>query len=295
VLESGVVFEIYRPHNLREAISLLELYGPGAKLVAGGTDVMVQIPTGRIRPAVLVSLDRLSELRSLQYSSAQGLTIGALATHNDIVDSASCQQWYPALAESCRLIGSIQLRNLATLGGNIANASPSADSVPPLIAYGASVVAHGPRGPRAIALEELLTGPGTTAMQPDEVLVRVTVPPPPLHSGARYERATPRLAMDIAFVCVAVALVLEDNLEVCHDARVVLGAVAPKVIRAAQAEAVLRGKDVTPERIVEAGRVASNECTPITDVRGSAEGRRDAVAMLVRRCARGALERAREA
>ncbi len=294
MLESGVVFDTLRPHDLHEAISLLELHGEAARVVAGGTDVMVQIPVGRIKPGVLVSLDRIAGLRQLECTSDRGLTLGALATHNDVVDSASCARSYPALVEGCRLVGSVQLRNLATVGGNLCNASPSADATPPLVVYGAAVTLLGPRGERTMSLEEFLVGPGKTALAHDEVLVRIDVPMPTLRSGARYERTTPRLAMDIAFVNVAVMVILENDLETCREARIALGAVAPTVVRARSAEAALREQALTPELFEEAGRIAASECSPITDVRGSADGRIDAVQMLVRRCLREALERAKE-
>jgi len=287
-------FDYYAPDTLKEAIAILRQNGPGGQVLAGGTDLLVQIKEHikGMAPKYLVSLKNLDELKVLRRNGARGLRIGARVTMSEVVESALVQKGYPIIVDGARLIGSMQIRNLATVGGNLCNAAPSADMAPPLIALGAKAISVGTRGRRTVALEDFFVGPGKTVLKPDEILVEIDVPRPPARSGGAYLRHTPRQYMDIAVVGVGSFVVLDAKGR-CKDARIVLGAVAPTPIRAAKAEATLVGKVLDDEAIADAAEIATTEARPISDVRGSAEYRRYMVGVLTRKTLRMAVERAR--
>jgi carbon-monoxide dehydrogenase medium subunit len=209
----------------------------------------------------------------------------------EVAQSPIIRDHYAAIAEGAALVGSIQTMNMATVGGNLCNAAPSADIAPPLLAFDAEAVILGPSGRRSLPLEEFFFGPGKTALAPDELLAEVRVPVTPAGTGSAYARHTPRKQMDIAVVGVAAALTLSgDRIE---RARVALGAVAPTPVRARQAEAVLEGQTLSDEVVARAADAATNECSPISDVRGSAEFRRHIVRVMTERMLQQATERAR--
>ena len=284
-------FDYLAPHSLAEALDMLS-DRPEAIPLAGGTDLLVQVKEGSRSVETLLSLKRVPELR--QYVHDGALSLGATVTVGRIAADPQIQQAYAALAAGAGLIGSLQIRNVATVGGNLCNASPSADTAPPLLVLGAQAVLAGPQGERTIPLEELFEGPGRTALQAGELLKTIIVPRPAQRSGSFYLRHTPRARMDLAVVGVAAAVTVEANGSIV-DARLALGAVAPVPLRARQAEALLAGQVLTDELWREVGATAAREAEPIDDQRASAEYRRHLVDLLTRRALRGALARAKEA
>jgi len=287
-------FEYHAPTSLNEAISLLQEHGEAARPLAGGTDLVVQMKENATKfaaPAHIVSLLRVPELGGIEFSESEGLRIGAGATMAQVADSPIIRERYRAIAEGAALVGSIQTMNMATVGGNLCNAAPSADIAPPLLAFEAEAVIVGPSGRRKLVLEEFFLGPGKTALAADELLAEVRVPLPPPGSGSAYDRHTPRKQMDIAVVGVAAALTMAG--ERIERARVALGAVAPTPVRAPQAEAALEGQAPSDELFARAADVSAAECSPIADLRGSAEFRRHIVRVMTKRMLREALDRAR--
>jgi carbon-monoxide dehydrogenase medium subunit len=216
--------------------------------------------------------------------------LGPTTLQADVARSSLIQQLYPALAEAASWVGSVQTRNRATVVGNLCNASPAADTAPSLLSYGAQVKIASVQGERTIPLEEFFVGPGRTALQDHELVAEIILPAPQPHSGAAFFRRT-RTAMDIAVVCGAAMLQLTNG--TCQNARIALGAVGPTPLRAARAEAVLRGQGISDQVVEEASRIASEEARPIDDVRSTAEYRREMVRVLTRRGLRQAMERAR--
>jgi carbon-monoxide dehydrogenase medium subunit len=284
-------FEYFEPNTLDEAISLLSLYGGKANVLAGGTDLLVEIKEDVRRPDYVVNIKKIADVDHLQYDARTGLRFGALVTAREIEVSPLMREKYPGLCQATSEIGSIQIRNRATIAGNICRASPSADTLPPLIADGASVSIYGPDGERSVVLEEFFTGPGRTVLKPNEIVTEIRVPPPPPHTGSVYIKHGRRKAMELATVGVAVALTIER--ELCREIRIVLGAVAPTPIRARQAEAVLRNGPLERHLLEKAAQAAVNESTPVSNVRGSAEYRREMVRVLTKRAIGKAVELAR--
>lgn len=274
-------FDYYAPTSLSEALGLLAEQGGRARALAGGTDLLLKMRAGKLAPTRLINIKRLSELRGLSYDEPWGLRLGALTTVAEIMDSPQVRQRTPVLAHAAGTMASVQIRNLATVGGNLCNAAPSADLAPPLIALGAQAHIAGLRGERNVALEDFFIGPGQTVLADDELLVGVTVPCAAAGLTAVYLKHTPREAMDIAIVGVAAAVVLSEG--VCASARIVLGAVAPTPLRVREAEAALIGRPLEERGIAEAARLAAQAARPIDDVRASAWYRREMVEVLVRR------------
>jgi carbon-monoxide dehydrogenase medium subunit len=287
-------FEYHAPTSLSEAISLLRQHGESARPLAGGTDLVVQMKENATRfpsPSHIVSLLRVPELGGIEFSESEVLRIGASVTMAEVAESPLIRELYTAVAEGASLVGSIQTMNMATFGGNLCNAAPSADIAPPLLAFDAEAIIVGPSGRRSVALEEFFLGPGKTALSQDELLAEVRVPVPAAGTGSAYDRHTPRKQMDIAVVGVAAALTLAgDRIE---RARVALGAVAPMPLRAGRAEAHLEGETLTDEVLTRATDAAVEECSPVSDVRGSAEFRRHIVRVMTERMLREAARRAR--
>jgi carbon-monoxide dehydrogenase medium subunit len=264
--------------------------GPDAKVVAGGTDLLPQLKNGMLRTACVVDLTGVKELRQLARGNGSGLRIGAAVTARTLEKDPAVSAAYPAIAESGALVGSVQIRNLATLGGNLCNAAPSADMAPPLLALDAEAVIAGPQGTRRVPFASFFLGVRRTVVTPGELLVEIVVPTPGPHSGGNYRRHTPRRELDIAVVGVASQLTLSRG--VCTKARIALAAVAPTPVRAAAAERLLEGQPVTPDLIERAARAAVEAARPISDQRGSADFRRHLVQVLTRRTLTTALARA---
>jgi len=301
--------EYFAPRSLQEAIDLLRQRGApdghgGGRPLAGGTDLVVQMKEGGAKfplPSYVVSLRLVPELKGIEFSEAGGLRIGAGVTMAEVAESPVIRDRFCIIADGAGLIGSIQTMNMATVGGNLCNAAPSADVAPPLLACQAQAVIAGPAGRRSLPLEELFLGPGRTALAPDELLLELRVPAPPPRTGGVYVRHTPRKQMDIAVVGVGVLLTLGPSTgsgqatgDRIERARIALGAVAPTPIRAREAEAVLEGSHCSDALFGSAAQAAAAESKPISDARGSAEFRRHLVRVMTERCLREAASRARE-
>lgn len=280
-------FAYFAPATLDEAVALLGRYDGKASVLAGGTDLLVEIKEQLRRPDQIIDIKKIPAMAQLAYHPDHGLKIGALVTTRQIETSPIVLEKYPGLAQAVRELGSIQIRNRATLAGNICRASPSADTLPPLMADRARVTLYGPRGSRTLALEAFFTGPGKTVMQPDELMTEIALPPPPPHTGKAYIKHGRRKAMELATVGVAVSVTLQENR--CKEVDIVLGAVAPTPIRAVAAEALLRGHARDEKTIEQAAKIAMGEAKPISNVRASADYRREMVAVLTRRALRQAL------
>ncbi len=274
-------FEYFAPDSLGEALEILERY-PEAQALAGGTDLLVQAKE-RNRPIqALVSLRRIPELKALTQDGS--LSIGAMQTAGKVsTDPRLCRN-FTALALGAGLIGSVQIRNMATVGGNLCNASPSADTAPALLALRAQAVIASAQGERTLPLEDFFQGPGKTILQPGELLVRLELPTPQERSGSFYLRHTPRAWMDLAFVGAAAAVQLGEKDEIL-SVRIALGAVAPTPMRAFRAEERLAGCQPAETLLAEAARLAAGETRPIDDLRASADYRRAAALTLTRRAA----------
>jgi carbon-monoxide dehydrogenase medium subunit len=282
-------FELALPRTVDEALRVLSERGPDAKLLAGGTDLLPQLKNGLLKPACVVDLSGVERVRTLQVL-ADGLRVGAAVSARRLERDAIAQKSYTSLAESGALVGSVQVRNLATVGGNLCNAAPSADMAPPLLALEAEAVIVGPKGERRVPLADFFLGVRRTMLGPDEILLELIVPAPGPRSGGQYLRHTPRRELDIAVVGVASQLTLSDG--ICAKARIALAAVAPVPLRARAAEQALEGKPVTPEAIERAAELAVGAAKPISDQRGSADYRRHLVRVLTRRTLGTALARA---
>ena len=286
-------FDYFAPESLEEALAILRERGDGGKLLAGGTDLLVQMKEAGLHPSYVVSLRRLRELRGIAFDERQGLRIGAMTTMAEIEQHPVVQRRYPVLVDGARILGSVQTRNMATLGGNVCNAAPSADTAPPLLVLGARADIVGPDGRRQVPLEQFFTGPGQTVLGRGEILVGLHIPAPAPRTGACYERHTPRAEMDIAVVGVAALVTLEPERDLIREARIALGAVAPTPVRAPEAEASLAGQPPSEEVFQRAAELAVDAASPISDVRGSAAFRRHLVRVMTARCLRRAVERAR--
>jgi len=274
------------PATIQEACALLAEKGQVAKVLAGGTDLLNKMKHGLVAPAVLISLKQLEQLSNIEYEEGKGVLIGARATHNAICNSKLLQEKYLSICEAAHHMANNQIRNVGTIGGNISNAVPSADLPPILMALGASITLVGTKGERVMALEEFFDGPGKTLLAPDEIIAQIVIPDQSC-TGSTYIKFGLRRSGALAVVGVAVAVTMDGN--VCKDARIVLGAVAPVPMRAPKAEAMIIGKAVSDDLLEEVGVCASTECKPIDDIRGSAEYRRDMVRVFTKRALRKAI------
>ena len=279
------------PDTLDAALSLLADAGGTARVLAGGTDLLVQLRAGRVAPTLLVDIKRIPELRSLEPCDG-GWRIGAAVTGMELIEHEPFAAAWPGIVDGVRMIGSIQVKGRATLGGNLCNASPAADGVPALIAAGALATLAGPAGRREVPVEQIATGPGRTCLAPGEVLVSLLLPPRPPRSGDAYLRFTPRTEMDIAVVGAGVNLTLDAS-GVCRQARVSLGAVADRALLVPEAAAALVGTELDDAALQRLAEAASAACRPIDDKRGTCEFRTRVAGVLARRAAQRALERAR--
>jgi carbon-monoxide dehydrogenase medium subunit len=284
-------FEYFEPGTLDEAVALLVRYDGQASLLAGGTDLLVEIKEHLRRPQLVVNIKKIPGMAALQYDDRAGLRFGALVTAREIEIAPVVLSKYPGLAQAARELGSIQVRHRATVVGNVCRASPSADTLPPLIADGATVRIYGPAGERTVALEAFFTGPGKTVLAPGELVTEIAVPPPPPRTGKHYLKHGRRKAMELATVGVGVSLTLSGA--ACREIRIALGAVAPTPIRARLAEDALRGRTLDGAAIAAAARIAMTECRPISNVRGSAAYRREMVGVLTQRAIGRAMEAVR--
>jgi carbon-monoxide dehydrogenase medium subunit len=284
-------FDYAAPQTLNEAVALMADH-PGARPLAGGTDLLVQMRSGRKETGFVVDVKRVPEMNELTYDPARGLTLGAAVPCYRIYGNRDVARAYPSLAEVAALIGGTQIQGRASIGGNLCNAAPSADSIPLLIALGGRCRTAGPAGAREIAAEDFCTAPGKTVLQPGELLISIHFPPPPPASGARYLRFIPRNEMDIAVAGAGVQVVLENGN--IRSARIALAAVAPTPLFVRGAGDALANQPVEGVALNEAAEIASRAAQPITDMRGTAEYRRHLCRVLTRRALESAIENARE-
>lgn len=272
-------FEHHSPRSLSEAVTLLAEADGSSRIIAGGTDLLLKMKDGVLKPTALIDIKRVPELKGLSYDARRGLRLGALTTLREVTRSEAVRAHYPALAEAAYLMASEQIRSFATVGGNLCNAAPSADLAPPLIALDAEALLSAADSERTLPLAQFFLGPGQTALQPGELLREIRVPPPT--GRTTYLKHAARAFMDIAVVGVALRLVVAN--ERCQSARIALGAVAPVPLRARDAEAFITGRSLTAGNIDRTAELAAAACSPIDDVRSSGWYRRRMVGVLTRR------------
>jgi len=274
-------FEYLQPDTLEEALSFLAVNREKVRVLAGGTDLIVQMRRREITiPDYVADIKKISQLKKIMIDE-QGLRIGALVPISEIAAFDDVKKDYKAIADAAGVIASPQIRNRATIAGNICNAVPSADTAPPLLVFGAAVKLRSAKAERSVPVDEFFTGPRKTAAAPDEIVTGVFIPKPAAASKSVYYKHSQRHSMDLALVGVA-AYGCKDG-DVCKEIRIGLGAVAPKPVRALAAEKVLLGQKPTPELINAAAAAAASECSPIDDHRASGEYRRDMVQVFTKR------------
>lgn len=284
-------FEYEAPTTLADALSILGRHNGQAKPLAGGTDLIDHVRTGRLKPDVVVDIKKISELNRIEISKS-GLRLGAAVPCYQIYGNDEICRGYSALADGCRIIGGTQIQSRASVGGNLCNSGPAADSTPSLIALEATCVIAGPRGQREIAAEKFCIGPAKNVLEPGELLVELKFPARPTLSGSHYRRFIPRNEMDIAVVGVAASVVLDKSGKQFVSARIALGAVAATPLFAESAGQLLAGKSVDGASISAAAEAAQAIATPINDMRGTIEFRKHVTKVLTERVLRQAIERA---
>lgn len=280
----------FAPESIEEAISLLSQYGEKSRIIAGGTDLLVQMKNKVALPDFIVSIGGIRNLDYINYDKRSGLRIGALTAIGSIANSPLIQSKFSILAQAASSLGTPAIRNRATIGGNLCNAAPSAESAPALMVLGARVKIVGAGSEEIVPIDDLFTGPGSTIVQHGQLLTEIQIPNLPLQSRGVYLKQTRRQGADLAVVGVAVLVKMEGD--ILRDVKIALGAVAPTPIRAKRAEEVLRGQRLDDRLLEEASRTASCESSPIDDTRSSADYRRKLVAILVKRAVKQAVERA---
>ena len=286
-------FAYAAPGTLAEAMKLLAQANGRAKLLAGGTDILVQLREGMRDAEIVIDVKKIPELTQLAFSRDKGLRLGAAIPCYRIYENADVANAYPALADATRIVGGWQIQSRASVGGNLCNSSPAADTTPALIALGAECVIAGPKGERTLKADDFCTGPGRNVLEPGEMLVTLVFPPAAAKAGSAYERFIPRNEMDIAVVGAGSWLQLSADGKTVEKCRIGLGAVAPTPKFAAEASAWLAGKPATEENFAQAGELAKKVASPITDMRGTAEYRVHLVGVLVKRTLQRAADRAR--
>ena len=287
-------FEYLEARTLRQAISLLKKHGEGAQVVAGTTDFLVRWRQGFWKPSYVLSISRIPGLSRVSYGPRTGLRLGALVTLRTLETHPVIRRHYPALSALATTFAGVQVRNLATVGGNVCNASPAGDTLPALLAFEAQCRIAGPDGERWLPMDQFFVAPGRSALKHGEILTELRLPPPLPNTGSLYIIDSPRSAMDIAAVGVASVVSLDSTGQVCRDVRIALGAVSPTPIRASAAEETLRGQPADREHIDEAARAAAAGCRPIDDIRASARHRWAIVEALTRRTLEYAVQIARK-
>lgn len=285
-------FDYHEPRSVDEATRLLDEIGKEASVLAGGTDLLVNMKMGKTAPRHVVSLSRIEDLKGVKREQGS-LTLGACVTAGELKDQEEIKAEFNGLCQSAGSLGSPLIRNLATVGGNIVTARPAADLPPSLMAYGASILLKKEKGERIIPLEGFFKGPGQTTIEPEEILCGVVLKEPPPYSGGGYVKLGVRKALEISLVNVAAFMALDGPNGPVKKARIILGAVAPIPIRSPSAEAVLMGERPDEALFEKAGTEAAKDAKPIDDFRGSAEYRREMVKVLTRRALKLAYEEAK--
>jgi len=285
-------FEFHEPTTVSKACEIMGQLGAKARLLAGGTDLVVNMKKKVVRPDHVVSLGRIDILKGIIEENGL-LTIGACMTAAELAGAEVIRSNLPALADGARVLGSPLIRNLATVAGNLVSARPAADLPPPLMAYGARAVLTKTSGERSVDLKDFFLGPGKTVMDPDEILTRITIEVPRGRYGDSYIKLGVRQTLEISLVNVAAFIRLDRPDGSITKARIVLGSVGPTPLRAVSAEKALMGQSPSDALFARAGEAAAGDARPIDDFRGSAEYRRDMVGVLTRRALSAALDRAR--
>jgi len=282
-------FEFFAVKDSHDAVALLAKHAVSSKVrvIAGGTDLLAELKFSPQSPNVVVDISRAEDLKSITLTD-DGLSIGAVVTHSQIMQSPIIREMFPALVNAAHVIGAVQTRNLGTLGGNLVTAVPSMDGGPTLMALEAIVSIAGPEGRRQVPLNEFFVGPRKTVLKAHELLAEIIIPRQNLGKPAHFVKFGLRKGQALALVNAAASFWVDKERHTFVAPRIALGAVAPKVIRALQAEAYLEGREITPETMAEAGRVAVGDAKPISDFRASAGYRRNLVAVLTKRALEGA-------
>jgi carbon-monoxide dehydrogenase medium subunit len=279
-------YDYFQPETLKDAYSLMEKSNSGARYIAGGTDLIANIKNRLIQPDALISLRRIKEISGINQN--KDLTLGSMTLLKDIERDLNIGQNYPALAQAVKALATPQIRNVATVGGNLCNSAPSADCAPPLLVLEASVTLEGPGGQRSIAIEDFFKGPGQTCMDMSEILTRIRITPPRENTGMAFLKVG-RVSTDIAIVNAAACLTMEKN--VCRKCRLSVGAVAPVPLRLTTVEKMIEGQEISPELLNRAGKMAEEEVKPITDVRSTSGYRRIMSGVLIKRAIEEAIRR----
>jgi aerobic carbon-monoxide dehydrogenase medium subunit len=280
------------PHTLDEAISAFAAAGSAARIMAGGTDLLVQMRSGAVKPGLIVDIKKIAEMTAIEQTKDGGFRVGAAASGMEMAEHKSFGKVWPGVLEAVNLIGSKQVQGRASAGGNLCNGSPAGDSVPAMIAAGAIVTVQGPNGRRELKVEDVPASPGRTNLKPGEILISFVLPPRPPGSSDAYLRMIPRTEMDIAVVGCGVSLTIKDG--VCTSARVGLGAVAPTVLLVEAAAKALIGSRLDASALDKAAAACSAVCRPIDDKRGTIVYRTKVAGVLLKRTAAIAAARAQE-
>jgi aerobic carbon-monoxide dehydrogenase medium subunit len=285
-------FDYLEPTSVAEACALLKQHAGEAKIFAGGSHLTILMKQGLYEPKSLINIKKIPELRGIKYDSKDGLTIGALVTHRELETSALVRERFPVLCDAEREVANIRVRHMGTIGGNLASGEPLTDLSQIFIALDGKARIAGPNGVRTIAVEDLFLDFYTTSLADDEILTQVVILPLPPKSGINYIRFSSSSVVDKPSVGVAARLTLNATDETTQAARIVLGCIGATPVRARKAEAVITGKKLTAELIGEAGGIASQECSPTSDLRGSEQYKRAIVRTLVKRAADAAYKKA---
>jgi carbon-monoxide dehydrogenase medium subunit len=285
-------FDYIRVHSVQEAISVLSEKKNEANVLCGGTDLLVQLQENQRKASLLLDIKSIPEVNEIRFDPSEGLILGSAVSCLRIRNDPLVSKQYPGLVDAVSLIGGIQIQGRASVGGNVCNASPAADSIPALIVHKAKCNIAGPNGTREVPIEEFCVGPGVNILKEGELLVSLKIPTPPPRYGACYLRFTPRNEMDIAVVGAGAAIALEEDKQTIHWARLALSAVAPTPLFVEAAGKYLSGRGISVDTINEAVLITREAAHPIQDVRGTSQQRNQLVSVLTRRAIEKAIERA---
>ena len=281
-------FDYYQPQTLKEAFSLMEKLKGRAKYIAGGTDILVRIKQKAIHPDTLISLRGIDGLKTVNHNGA--LSIGSMIPFRDLEGDPVIARDYPALARAVSVLANPQVRNVATMGGNLCNSAPSADCAPPLLVMQAHLKLQGPGGEREVPIDKFFTGPGENCMEAEEVLTQIQIPKKANHTRMAFLKVG-RVAQDIAVVNAAALLVMDKKK--CQECRLAVGAVAPAPLRLRSVEKLIAGEEIGPELLDRVSQMVEQEVSPITDVRSTEEYRRIMSGVLIKRAIVQAMESVR--
>ncbi len=287
-----VNFDYLEPKSLKKACELLDQHGDEAKLIAGGTALLILMRLRLLSPKVVISLEKIPKFDRIRFSPKEGLRIGAGARHRDIELSKHVRRHYPLLHETFRKVAQPRIRNMGTIGGNLSQGDPLTDPGASLMALDTEVVLTSSKGSRTLPIDSFFVDYYETALQPGEILTEIRVPPPEKKLAWAHIKFTPRTEED--FATIGIALALKGQNGHCEDVRLALNSASSTIFRAKKAEEVVRGKQFTDELLGEMGRVAADEADPIDDLRGSPDYKRDLIKVLVKRAAKQALEQVKD-